>query len=212
MTALRAVEAADPDAGLSLPGWIYHDADFFAAEKARVLRQAWQIVCHVSDVPNPGDWHALEYLGESLLVIRGDDGAVRAFTNVCRHRGSRLVDGNSGCAKKLVCPYHAWTYATDGRLTGVPGRRDYPGLRLEDHGLAPGRARGMAGLPLRPPRSRRAVGRRDDGAVPARNPALPLRRPARPRPRHAPPAHRQLEEHRRQLLATACTSPSPIPA
>jgi phenylpropionate dioxygenase-like ring-hydroxylating dioxygenase large terminal subunit len=137
MSLLRAVAAADPDAGLSLPGWIYHDAEFFEAEKARVLRQAWQIVCHVSDVADAGDWHTLEYLGESLIVIRSDDGQVRAFANVCRHRGSRLVDGNSGCAKKLVCPYHAWTYASDGRLTGVPNRRDYPGLKLEDHGLAP---------------------------------------------------------------------------
>ncbi len=138
MTArLRSVTAADPDAGLSLPGWTYTDPEFFAAEQALVLRAAWQIVCHVSDIAGPGDWHTLDYLGESLIVVRADDGVIRAFTNVCRHRGSRLVDGASGCAKKLVCPYHAWTYGLDGRLTGLPGRSDYPGLRLEDHGLAP---------------------------------------------------------------------------
>jgi phenylpropionate dioxygenase-like ring-hydroxylating dioxygenase large terminal subunit len=137
MSALHAVAASDPDAGLSLPGWVYHDPEFFAAEQARVLRQAWQVVCHSSDVAAPGDWHTLEYLGESIIVVRGDDGAVRAFANVCRHRGSRLVDGSSGCAKKLVCPYHAWSYGLDGALTGVPGRRDYDGLQLADHGLAP---------------------------------------------------------------------------
>ena len=60
--------------------------------------------------------------------MRGDDGAVRAFANVCRHRAMRLVEGPSGCAKKLVCPYHAWTYELDGRLTGVPMRGDYPAL------------------------------------------------------------------------------------
>jgi phenylpropionate dioxygenase-like ring-hydroxylating dioxygenase large terminal subunit len=137
MNALHAVAASDPDAGLSLPGWVYHDPEFFAAEQTRVLRQAWQVVCHTSDVAAAGDWHTLDYLGESIIVVRGDDAQVRAFTNVCRHRGSRLVDGSSGCARKLVCPYHAWTYGLDGALTGVPGRREYPGLQLGDHGLAP---------------------------------------------------------------------------
>ncbi|PZN94732.1 MAG: aromatic ring-hydroxylating dioxygenase subunit alpha [Alphaproteobacteria bacterium] len=138
MTArLRSVPAADPDAGLSLPVWTYRDPEFFAAEQALVLRAAWQIVCHVSDIAAPGDWHTLEFIGESIIVIRGDDHEIRAFTNVCRHRGARLVDGASGCAHKLVCPYHAWSYGRDGRLTGLPGRSQYPGLRLEDHGLAP---------------------------------------------------------------------------
>jgi phenylpropionate dioxygenase-like ring-hydroxylating dioxygenase large terminal subunit len=76
-------------------------------------------------------------LGESIVVIRGGDGLPRAFANVCRHRGSRLVDGEAGCAKRLTCPYHAWTYATDGRLVGVPDRQDYPGLDLSALGLVP---------------------------------------------------------------------------
>ena len=62
----------------------------------RLIRPAWQIVCHASDIADAGDWRTLEILGESVLVIRGGDGAVRAFANVCRHRGSRLVDGNGG--------------------------------------------------------------------------------------------------------------------
>ncbi len=70
---LRAVADSDPDAGLSLPGWVYHDPEFFEAEKARVLRQAWQVVCHTTDVAAAGDWHTLEYLGESIIVVRGDD-------------------------------------------------------------------------------------------------------------------------------------------
>jgi phenylpropionate dioxygenase-like ring-hydroxylating dioxygenase large terminal subunit len=94
-------------------------------------------VCHASDIPNPGDWRSLDYLGESVIVIRGDDGEARAFANVCRHRGSRLVDGEAGCAKVLTCPYHAWSYARDGRLVGVPHRHEYPGLTTEDHGLFP---------------------------------------------------------------------------
>jgi phenylpropionate dioxygenase-like ring-hydroxylating dioxygenase large terminal subunit len=128
---------ADAQEGWSLPGWLYHDRDFFDAEIERVIRPSWQVVCHVSDIPGRGDWRTLDYAGESVIVIRGDDGNVRAFANVCRHRGSRLVDGEAGCARRLVCPYHAWSYATDGRLTGVPGRGDYPGLATERLGLVP---------------------------------------------------------------------------
>jgi phenylpropionate dioxygenase-like ring-hydroxylating dioxygenase large terminal subunit len=126
---------SDPDEGWSLPAWVYGDPEFHKVEAERVFRPSWQIVCHVSDVAKPGDWHTLEFLGESILAIRGDDNVVRAFTNVCRHRASRIVDGSSGCAKKLVCPYHAWTYELDGRLSGVPFRGQYD-MRLEDHGLA----------------------------------------------------------------------------
>ena len=137
-TRLRPVDPApDPLDGLSLPGWLYFDPEFFEAEKDAFLRAAPQVVCHESEVPHPGDWRTLEYLGESVIVIRGDDGAVRAFSNVCRHRGSRLVDGNAGCAKVLTCPYHAWSYARDGRLVGVPHRSEYPGLRTEEFGLVP---------------------------------------------------------------------------
>lgn len=132
-----AGDAPDPDADVSLPGWIYTDPEFFALEQDRVFRPSWQIVCHVSELPGPGDYRTIDYCGESVVVIRGDDGQVRAFTNVCRHRAMRLVEGPSGCAKKLVCPYHAWVYETDGRLTGVPMKADYPALKLEDNGLVP---------------------------------------------------------------------------
>ncbi len=131
------IAAADPLDGMSLPGWLYHDAEFFEAEKRAFLRAAPQIVCHASEIAEPGEWRSLDYLGESLFVIRGDDGAVRAFANVCRHRGSRLVDGNAGCAKVLTCPYHAWSYARDGRLVGVPQRSEYPGLDPDKLGLLP---------------------------------------------------------------------------
>lgn len=123
--------------GMSLPGWLYFDPEFFEAEKKAFLRAAPQIVCHLSEIPMPGDWRSLAYLGESVIVIRGDDGEVRAFSNVCRHRGSRIVDGDAGCAKVLTCPYHAWSYSRDGRLVGVPHRNEYPGLAAEELGLFP---------------------------------------------------------------------------
>jgi phenylpropionate dioxygenase-like ring-hydroxylating dioxygenase large terminal subunit len=122
---------------MSLPGWLYHDAEFLEAEKGAFLRAAPQVVCHSSEIAAPGEWRSLEYLGESVIVIRGDDGVARAFANVCRHRGSRLVDGEAGCAKVLTCPYHAWSYARDGRLVGVPHRGEYPGLDAEALGLVP---------------------------------------------------------------------------
>ena len=127
----------DPLDGMSLPGWLYFDPEFFEAEKRTFLRAAPQVVCHQSEIAEPGEWRSLEYLGESVIVIRCEDGDVRAFANVCRHRGSRLVDGTGGCAKVLTCPYHAWSYARDGRLVGVPHRNEYPGLRTEDLSLVP---------------------------------------------------------------------------
>jgi phenylpropionate dioxygenase-like ring-hydroxylating dioxygenase large terminal subunit len=137
-TKLREI-AAETDVldDMSLPGWLYFDPEFFEAEKRAFLRAAPQVVCHESEIAQAGEWRTLEYLGESVIVIRGDDGEVRAFSNVCRHRGSRLVDGTGGCAKVLTCPYHAWSYARDGRLVGVPHRQEYPELRTEDHGLFP---------------------------------------------------------------------------
>jgi phenylpropionate dioxygenase-like ring-hydroxylating dioxygenase large terminal subunit len=137
-TRLRPVEPSpDPLEGMSLPGWLYFDPEFFEAEKRGFLRAAPQVVCHESEIGQAGEWRSIDYLGESVIVIRGDDGEVRAFSNVCRHRGSRLVDGTGGCAKVLTCPYHAWSYSRDGRLVGVPHRHEYPGLKTEDHGLFP---------------------------------------------------------------------------
>jgi phenylpropionate dioxygenase-like ring-hydroxylating dioxygenase large terminal subunit len=137
-TPLRSITPGkDPLDDMSLPGWLYYDGEFFEAEKRAFLRAAPQVVCHESEIAEAGEWRSLDYLGESVIVIRGDDGEVRAFSNVCRHRGSRLVDGAGGCAKVLTCPYHAWSYGHDGRLVGVPHRNEYPGLRTEDHGLFP---------------------------------------------------------------------------
>ena len=137
-TNLREIApSTDPLDDMSLPGWLYHDPEFFEAEKKAFLRAAPQVVCHESEINEPGEWRSLDYLGESVIVIRGDDGETRAFSNVCRHRGSRLVDGTGGCAKVLTCPYHAWSYGRDGQLVGVPHRHEYPDLQTEGLGLHP---------------------------------------------------------------------------
>jgi phenylpropionate dioxygenase-like ring-hydroxylating dioxygenase large terminal subunit len=139
MPEVARLPRRDADAldDVSLPGWVYRDPEYFRVEMERLIRPSWQIVCHASDIPRPGDWRTLDLPGESVIVIRGGDRVVRAFANVCRHRGSRLVDGEAGCAKRLTCPYHAWTYAGDGRLVGVPQREDYPDLDPAQFGLIP---------------------------------------------------------------------------
>ena len=95
------------------------------------------MVCHLSDIPRSGDFHTFEFLGESLVVMRTEDGGVRAFHNVCRHRAARLLDGTKGhCGKLITCPYHAWTYSLDGRLVAVPQKDSFKGLDTARHGLA----------------------------------------------------------------------------
>ena len=136
--SVESAAATEVDsANLSLPGWIYHDREFFELEKEVIFRSSWQVVCHVSDVPRSGDYHSFDFLGESVIVVRGDDGEVRGFHNVCRHRASRLLEGPKGhCGKRITCGYHAWTYALDGRLVGVPQRDAFKGLDVSRHGLA----------------------------------------------------------------------------
>jgi phenylpropionate dioxygenase-like ring-hydroxylating dioxygenase large terminal subunit len=124
--------------GFSLPGWIYRDPDFLDAEKERVFLTSWQIVCHLNDIPNAGDYHTLDFMGEPLVAVRGQDGGVKAFFNVCRHRAARILDGNAGrCAGRIVCPYHAWTYDLNGRLTAVPHRKEFDDFSLDRFGLKP---------------------------------------------------------------------------
>jgi carnitine monooxygenase subunit len=124
--------------GFSLPGWIYRDADFLEAEKERIFATSWQVVCHLNDIPNPGDYHTLDFLGEPLVAVRGQDRGVKAFFNVCRHRAARLLDGGSGhCPGRIVCPYHAWTYDLSGRLTAVTHRKEFAEFSLDQYGLKP---------------------------------------------------------------------------
>jgi phenylpropionate dioxygenase-like ring-hydroxylating dioxygenase large terminal subunit len=133
-----SAQTPDNFEGFSLPGWIYRDADFLEAEKERVFATSWQVMCHLSDIPNPGDYHTLDFLGEPLVAVRGQDHGVKAFFNVCRHRAARLVDGGSGhCSGRIVCPYHAWTYDLGGRLTAVPHRKEFADFALDQYGLKP---------------------------------------------------------------------------
>lgn len=138
-TARHAVPKLVADsAAWSLPAWTYADPDFMALEKEKVFLPAWHLVCHESDVPDVGDYATFKMMGEIAFVVRGKEGSIYGFHNVCRHRAARLVDGHQGnCGRNIVCPYHAWTYQLDGRLSGVPFLEQYENFEKSEHGLTP---------------------------------------------------------------------------
>jgi len=114
---------------MAIQAWSYHSEAFFAAEREAVFMTSWLLACHVSDLPATGDYVRFRVLGEEAVVVRAEDGAVRAFHNVCRHRASRLViAGQGNCGRTLRCPYHGWTYDLTGRLRLVPGEEGFEGL------------------------------------------------------------------------------------
>lgn len=119
-----------------LPAWTYHSEALTALEKERLFRTHWQILCHVSDVPEPGDFRTLDAFGERAMVLRGRDGVLRAFYNMCRHRGSRVVAEDGGrCRNAVVCPYHGWVYNLDGTLRGAARPETFPPLDPVEYGL-----------------------------------------------------------------------------
>lgn len=121
---------------LSLPAWTYTNEAFFALEREVMFKRSWQLVCHINDVPEAGDYFTFPFMGERVFVVRGKDDIIRAFHNVCRHRAARLLDGDQGNVKAgLVCPYHAWCYNLEGALTGVPSSHGFPNMDKGDYGL-----------------------------------------------------------------------------
>ncbi|MEP9372937.1 aromatic ring-hydroxylating dioxygenase subunit alpha [Mesorhizobium sp. KR1-2] len=121
-----------------LPGWAYHSPALLELEKEHLFRNHWQIIGHVSDLPEPGDYLTMDMVGERALVVRGKDGVVRGFHNICRHRGSRVVaDERGNCKNALVCPFHGWVYNLDGTLRGAARPKSFPELDKNEFGLPP---------------------------------------------------------------------------
>ncbi|WP_281966574.1 aromatic ring-hydroxylating oxygenase subunit alpha [Roseovarius nanhaiticus] len=121
-----------------LPAWSFFSEEMLEAEKEQLFRRHWQVVCHVNDVPEPGDFMAADLVGERALVIRGKDMKVRAFHNLCRHRGSRVVAEQSGnCKSAIICPFHGWAYNLDGTLRGAAQPQSLPDLDPVEMGLKP---------------------------------------------------------------------------
>ena len=118
---------------LTLASGYYTDPAYFAREQAAIVRAMWLFVGRDDDVAEPGQWIVRELAGASVLIVRADDGVVRAFHNVCRHRGTLLCDGTAGHTRgHLQCPYHAWTYRLDGALHRAPHMDKVVGFRVDD--------------------------------------------------------------------------------
>ena len=126
----RPIEAA-----LGLPNRAYTDEAFLDAEREMVLGRGWIAVAFTHDVPAAGDLFPATAAGQPVLVVRDRDDRVRVYHNVCRHRGTRLVDTPCRARSRIVCPYHAWTYGLDGALLATPhfsGPRDHAHPTLEE--------------------------------------------------------------------------------
>jgi glycine betaine catabolism A len=123
------------DGAKSLPRKYFVSPDIFAREQSDILSKRWLLVGHQSQIPKPGDYFLAAIGGESVIVTRDQKSQVRGFYNVCRHRGTRLKEDACGHASAIQCPYHAWTYALDGRLIGAPHMDDVPGFDKADYSL-----------------------------------------------------------------------------
>ena len=130
-----------PGLGTSpLPTEPYISEEHFALERERVFRRSWLQVGRVQEIPDAGDYFVrdIAICNASVLVIRGSDGVVSAFHNVCSHRSNRLVaDGRGSCRGALFCRFHNWAYSDTGELVGVPDEENFFGLDKREHGLTP---------------------------------------------------------------------------
>ena len=115
------------------------------AEVEEILVKSWNLVGRVDEIPHPGDYRVFDLCGQSAIVMRGEDGEIRALANTCRHRGTRLLDDRGNC-RAIICPYHAWTYRLDGTLFGCRGMEKTRGFDKEGNGLAPVRLGVWAGF------------------------------------------------------------------
>jgi len=120
----------------TLPARLYTDASVFGAEKERIFSRTWQVVGHASQVASRGDFFTTELVGEPLVFVRGQDGKLRGFYNVCRHRAGPPAEG-CGSRKLFRCGYHGWTYGLDGALISATEIEGVEGFRPEDFALAP---------------------------------------------------------------------------
>ena len=110
--------------------------EIFAQEQHRIFSAQWMCVGHQSEIPKAGDFFVREVVGESLILLRDQDGEVRGYYNVCRHRGTRLCEEQTGQLRQTIrCPYHAWTYGLDGKLLGAPHMEKVDGFDRSDYSL-----------------------------------------------------------------------------
>ena len=124
--AIDGVELTPPAPGALVPPRAFHSPALFELEERAIFARSWVHVADLIDVPGPGDFAAASIGRTPVLLIRDrETGELRGFLNACRHRGAQLVEGSGHCERQLRCPYHAWSYGSDGRLIGVPHRDEF---------------------------------------------------------------------------------------
>jgi Rieske 2Fe-2S family protein len=133
----KAAATVQPDAK-TLPQRYFVAPEIFSEELQKIFAANWVLVGHQSQLAEPGDYFLAEIAGESLIVTKDQRSTIRAFYNVCRHRGARLCEEQNGHAGAIQCPYHAWTYALDGRLLGAPHMDETPGFNKTEYPLKRG--------------------------------------------------------------------------
>ena len=157
----------DPGRSYTMPARYYTDPLVYEREKEAIFARTWHYIGHESHVRDPGDYLTLEIADESVFVMRGDDGRLRGFYNVCRHRAHRLLDG-AGNAATIVCPYHAWSYRCDGSLRHARFADRMEDFNPDEFSLPQIRVESLGGLlfvnldPRPPPLAEVAAGMADD--------------------------------------------------
>ena len=121
--------------GAPLAPWTYTNPEFFDQDYDAFFLRRWQLVGHVNDVQEVGDFLTHDIGRDNVFVIRGKDDQLRAFQNVCRHRASRVLEGEGTCKGVIRCPYHGWTYQMDGSLMAIPQDEYFPDVDKSTHGL-----------------------------------------------------------------------------
>ena len=129
----------------SLEAHYYTDPAVFEIETNGLLARTWQFAGHISTVENPGDYFTFEIAGQNLFCIRGRDGVIRTFYNVCQHRAHEMVTGAGNC-KVVVCPYHAWTYELTGEMRAGPNIKSVPGFERSEICLTEVRTEAFCGF------------------------------------------------------------------
>ena len=139
--------SAAPEIPAALSPRHYLDPALLEAEQRLIFERTWQLAGHIGSLPQTGSYITARAGSQPVLVVRDEDGELRAYRNVCRHRGSRLLSGSGQCKAAIRCRYHGWTYKLDGQMIGAPealafGKRlDKPSL-----GLIPARVEELCGL------------------------------------------------------------------
>jgi Rieske 2Fe-2S family protein len=135
ITAFRKTAETFAAGAKTLAQQYFVSPEVFAEEQEKIFSMEWVLVGHQSQLANAGDYFVVEAAGESLIVIRDSRFEIRGFYNVCRHRGTRLREDRNGHLSAIQCPYHAWTYALDGRLIGAPHMDQVPGFDKANYSL-----------------------------------------------------------------------------